>query len=89
MMPLARTPQTKQGAQSLRNYSQKIERALESMTPWASGSRFSALRRKYAGKMPEGSQVLVEFDAHDNPDGRLFAKANEPADTTSNVAEDD
>ncbi len=63
----------------MRNYSKKLESALDSLIPWTASSRFSSLRRRYEGKMPEGSQVIVEFDANDSPDSSLYKAANEPA----------
>lgn len=78
IMPLARTPQSKQGATAMRNYSKKLESSLDSLIPWTASSRFSSLRKRYEGKMPEGSQVIVEFDANDNPDGTLYEGSNEP-----------
>lgn len=83
IMPLARTPQSRQGVQAMRNYSKKLENSLDSLTPWTTTSRFSALRRRYEGKMPEGSQVVVEFDANDNPDSSLYDGSNEPTEDTS------
>lgn len=77
MMPLARTPQSRQGVRSMKNYSKKLENVLDSLTPWMTSSKFSALRRQYGDKMPEGSQVMVEFDANDNPDSSLFKGTNE------------
>ncbi|HEC63758.1 MAG TPA: hypothetical protein ENI23_00525 [bacterium] len=82
-MPLARTPQSRQGVQAMRNYSKKLENSLDSLTPWTTSSRFSALRRRYGGKMPEGSQVVVEFDANDNPDSALYEGSNKPEKDTS------
>jgi hypothetical protein len=78
IMPLARTPQSRQGVTAMRNYSKKLESSLDSLIPWTASSRFSSLRRRYEGKMPEGSQVIVEFDANDNPDGTLYEESNKP-----------
>ncbi len=88
VMPLARTPQSRQGVQSMKSYSSKLDKILDSLTPWTASSKFSALRRQYEGKMPEGSQVIVEFDANDNPDGSLFSGTNEPAEVDDLQAED-
>jgi hypothetical protein len=71
LMPLAKTPMDKRGAQSMRTYSQKIDRAIEGLTPWTSESKFNALRRKY-GKSMEDSQIVVHFDASDDPNNPLF-----------------
>ena len=79
VMPLARTPQSRQGVQAMKSYSRKLDNVLDSLTPWMTSSKFSALRRRYENKMPEGSQVIVEFDANDNPNSSLFAGTNETA----------
>ncbi len=83
IMPLARTPQSRQGVQAMRNYSKKLENSLDSLTPWTTSSRFSALRRRYKDKMPEGTEVVVEFDANDNPDSSLYDGSNAPKKDTS------
>jgi len=79
----------KRGGQSLRSYSQKLDRALQSMTPWTDDSKFTALRRKHGKRMRESdSQVVVTFDADDDPQSPLFKGATLAGDRTKKKAED-
>jgi hypothetical protein len=43
--PLARTPMDKRGSSSLRDYGRKLERVLESWTPWRKRSQVRARQK--------------------------------------------
>jgi len=73
--PLSRTPMDRKGAQNQRTYSQKLQRSLEMLTPWSEDTKFNALRRKYGPSMRGEAQVIVSFDANDDPNSPLFKDA--------------
>lgn len=72
--PLGKTPMDKRGGQVMRSYAQKLDRALEAMTPWTQDSKFTTLRRKY-GKSMGDTQIIVTFDPQDDPESSLFKGA--------------
>ncbi len=72
IMPLARTPMDEKGASGVKEYSQSVEKVLDSLTPWlcTQMNRRTALREK-RGKSGE---IVVYLDG-DNANNQLFEDA--------------
>ena len=68
--PLARTPMTKEGAQSTKRYSDNLKRVIENLTPW----RKSDLRARLQKKGKRG-QVVVMLDAGESANHPLYKDA--------------
>lgn len=71
VIPLARTPMSKQAAGALKKYQKQVDKSLDAMVPWSrASSRLSGLR----GKVKSG-EVVVMLDGSDIKDDDLYKDA--------------
>jgi hypothetical protein len=69
---MSTTPQSKRGAQQLKNYASKVMRAIGELTPWSKDSHRKRFERAVA---KTGGQVVVMLDGNDFADDPLYKDA--------------
>jgi len=72
--PLARTPDSKKGSESMKNYAKSVERMLDGMTPWnkKGPGRRATLR---GGSKVQPGTIMVVLDGSDSPKDPLYSGA--------------
>jgi hypothetical protein len=73
--PLGRTPMDKKSGRSMQDYSKKLTRMIDDMTPWNREAKFNALRRKYGGDPDGDERVFVMLGAGEDPNDPLYKDA--------------
>lgn len=73
---LARTPQTKQGATSMKKFAKSIQDHIENMTPWKKNRKSSGLRERLLKAGVKPGETVVFLDSGDMPNDPLYKDAN-------------
>lgn len=65
----------KKSGRGMRDYSNRLKRMLDNMTPWDRDSRMNALRHKYGKHVSGDERVFVLLGAGEAPDHPLYKDA--------------
>ncbi len=71
-LPLARTPQTKEGQRAMTDYSKRVQKMIDSVAPWVKKDELN--RRRLRGKVKPGTIVVIP-DGTDSPDNPMYSSA--------------
>lgn len=73
IMPLARSPFGKKDATGVKQYGDKVHKAISDMTPWR--ARGSQLRERLLSMGVKPGEVVVLLDSNDLPNDPLYKDA--------------
>lgn len=74
LVPLGRTPMDKKSGRAMEKYYNKVSNNLGNIAPWMTHSKRALIGAKERGKLKSG-QLMVKFDANDDPNSPLYKNA--------------